>query len=325
MPMARRAKKICIIFTLLITLSLVLGGRASANTAIGVDPTKLQFALKAGEESSGKVRVSNEGDEPLDLISIYLADVGVDKEGETSFVVPTGYESPAKSPALWIKLSTASPTRVKYNLPYVKLATREFQDVNFWIDVPDDARPGDHTAFLFFEVRKLIGKGTGSAVAGRIGAKIKIRVAGSLVEKLVIDRLDLPAIVFGNTAPYVIGLRNEGNVDHKPTVTISILSGAERSNEVGVEADEVYAGNRANIKGEYWLGNFPGFRTVKVSAAYGSNFVDRTTQVFVVPYWLAMLTMVLALSLLYLAYRILRKGAREGSMDGDCGDLMSRR
>ncbi len=133
---------------------LLAGGNASATMSIGVDPGKFVFSLKPGSAASGKIRVSNEGDEPLNYVSIYVMNVSVGKDGKATYVKPTGYEPLHKSPAAWISLAAPDPTKVKDNMAYLSLDKGQAVDVRFTVRVPDLAKSGDSSAIIFFAERR---------------------------------------------------------------------------------------------------------------------------------------------------------------------------
>lgn len=267
-----------------LTAMLLVRGDAAATMSIGVDPGKFVFSLKPGSVASGKIRISNEGDEPLNYVSIYVMNVAVSKDGKATYVKPTGYEPLHKSPAAWISLAAPDPTKVKDNMAYLSLAKGQTADVRFTVRVPNLAKAGDSTAIIFFEVRRPVESGT--AVGGRIGSRVRIRVAGNVVEKLILDRFDIPDVVFGDAVEYGIGVRNAGNVDISPKMTISTLSSGKRIGVLRVKPSYIYAGERIDITGKYPVGNAPGMRTLKLSIAYESDSVDKIARVLVIPVWL---------------------------------------
>lgn len=302
----RRAIAIIILAGLFVPAA---SGSASAKMAIGVDPGKFEYNIKPGGTAEGKIRVTNEGDETLDFVSLYVANVVQKKDGKTDYAKPTGYEPVFKSPASWIYLAAPDPTKVKDNLAYVSLKQGEGVDVKFTVNVPDNARSGDHSALVFFEVRKPVTSGT--SVGGRVGSRIRVRVAGKVIEKLAIDRFDLPNLVFGSSIDYSVGVKNTGNVDIKPKISVFKVKGGERVSEKSPKSPYVFAGGRADVKDKYDLGSDFGIETVKVSIDYGENFVDRTAQVLVVPYWLAYLAGGVIACLGSLVWVLLRRRRRD--------------
>ncbi|MHB0975921.1 MAG: COG1470 family protein [Candidatus Aquicultorales bacterium] len=276
--------KLFILTIMALSFLSVSASPAFARMAIGIDPAKFEYSLKSGETVNGTITVTNEGDEPLDHVSLYVANIGI-TDGKADYVRPTGYEDPRRSPASWVLLSAPDRTKAKDNIPYVSLEKGGSVEVDFSIKIPDNLRPGDHNILIFFEAKQP-SKG-GTTIGGRLGAKIKIRTPGELVEKMAIDKIDFPSIVFGGAADFNLTLTNKGNVDLKPKVSLAVMEGARSTQRQSLREVYLYVGAKADTKGRYVFENMPAVRKVVVTAADGSVSAKRELTVFVVPWWVA--------------------------------------
>lgn len=307
----------------------LLPASAVAERTLGLSTGSFDLSLAAGGSADGDLVVMNDGDEPLDVL-VYSANQVVDATGTVTYEVPnrdTG--SFASNPASWISVSIPSSTQTLGNTPLITLDPGERAPVRFTLNVPKDAAPGDHQVLLFFEMMAPDDTPTGATakVAGRLGARIRVRVQGELIERMDVRPFGVRSPVLGSTMSWVFLLRNEGNTDKTVQVNLALLDGDENEVWSSVVASDtpVYAGTNLErsglAEGLPAIGRF----TARLTAEYpregssaGTTVSDRIVKdrvVWIVPLWLAIAIVVLvALALMYVSWRgAVRRATRKAS------------
>jgi hypothetical protein len=276
----------------------------------------VELALPAGGSAADRIAVANNGDEPLKAM-IYTSDVRYDEAGQPDYVRPTGETGEyLKSPASWLSLSLPAETQVIANTPYIELDPGEEIILDFEMRVPADAPPGDYNAIVFFEMfDDESASGTSSKISGRIGARIVVRVAGDVVERLEIAPFWVRGLVIGDSIPYEFTFANEGNVDKRyvPSLVVLDRSEAEVAREELEESAIVYAGNARKYSGALEVDRpLLGQYTLRAEMAYDSESDSATAQepteedrtFWIFPLWFAILViLVLAVPVLWLIWR----------------------
>lgn len=273
---------------------------------IGLSTGKFEFDVPPGQGGAGEIQVVNDGDERLDVL-VYAADQVIGEDGSISFTTPNIERPGEQGPASWLQLTIPEAESVIGNVPYIQLDPGESSAVQFAFTVPADAPPGDHQAVVFFHIREGSAgeedfSGAQTMITGRLGARITVRVAGSVVQQLTVRPFHIRGLVIGEFAPYAYVLRNGGNVDEDITARLQLLTGDENEQFATTLAEGLvtYAGANLDQNGTVKLDVPPGRYTARLlvehEAQDGSGVVltetsDRT--IWVIPLWLAILLVVL--------------------------------
>lgn len=302
---------------------------AGAERTIALSTGKIELSLPPGGRATDSFMVANNGDEPLKVL-VYTADATVTRDGTPKYERPSG--DPAqlpKSPASWLTLRLPAKTQVIANTPYVELEPGEEIEVKFELRVPAGAAPGDHNAVIFFEMfdDAATEAGATSLVSGRIGARVVVRVAGDIVDRLELAPYAVRTFVVGTKVPYSFTVSNTGNVDKRivPSLVVLDMSEAERMRSVIESNAVVYAGNAREYSGTLELQDVTfGRYILRAEIAYdketgtkpGATVPERLTKdrvIFVVPTWLVVaLVLILVLPVMWWVYRadMRRRSAR---------------
>lgn len=200
-------------------LALAVPAPAHAVRTLGVSEGVFEIALPPGGTFTGQFYGENAGDEDLPKIYVYAADIRYDERGNVSYVPVTKDISsdPATtltSGASWVHLSLPAETKMDFNAPWVSLAVGEQLPVGFTVSVPDKTPPGDYGVAVFLEMGSVDASSTGSvsAVSGRIGSRLRIRVLGEILQDFRFDFGGMPRILFGRDLPLDFLLDNRGNI-----------------------------------------------------------------------------------------------------------------
>ncbi|MCE5190558.1 MAG: hypothetical protein LLG08_02135 [Actinomycetia bacterium] len=274
------------------------------------------LSLAAGQSGKGELYVLNDGDETL-TVMVYAADQVVDSKGDITYSVPNrdkpGTETGAAS---WVQFQLPASTKAINNTPYLVLEPGDRVKLNFEVNVPAQSPPGDHQALLFFEMfdLKQALEGTGSTIGGRIGARLRVRVKGDLVERMDIKPFVADGLVIGDALRYTFVVRNDGNIDKLINVTAALLDSSENDklkSEV-VTDTSVYAGTTIERQGVLGVEGLIGKYTLRLTGEYpregGTSTLtdqivkDRTVWIF--PWWLAISAVaILGMLLIYASWR----------------------
>ena len=299
-------------------------GHAYAVRTIALSTGSFDFSTAPGGSGKGDLTVINDGDESMDVL-VYSANQTVDAKGAVTYTIPNRDSSGfANDPASWISVKIASTTRTIGNTPVISLAPGDRVAVHFTFTVPTTAPPGDHPLLLFFEMLNSDEKTSGATakVSGRLGARIRIRVPGDLVERMEVRPFSVRNLVLGQKMPWTFLILNEGNIDKSISARLALLDGNE--NEVwhsDVASDAVvYAGSNLERSGvASGLPTFGHFNA-RLTLQYpkdGDNArqnvqeqIVKTRSVWIVPIWLAVAVVVLVgLLLMYVSWRQAVKAA----------------
>jgi len=242
-----------------VTALLLYPGAAFATRTLGLSAGTFKFEVSAGQQVSGEVIVMNDGTEPLKVM-VYASDQKVDPKGGVTYASPTRADLNAENlPSAWATIKMPANSKSIGNVPYVDLAPRQRIPIRFSFLVPPDVPPGDHNVVFFFEsfVSPQPGQGARSVVAGRLGARVTLRVKGTLVNKLEVRPFVVPAWVIGNQVPYDFTVRNVGNTDQRIGARALLFDRVDNeiSRQTAIDGVVVFAGTNLEATGTVSGGN----------------------------------------------------------------------
>jgi hypothetical protein len=288
---------------------------------IGLSASKFEFEAQAGQVGEGTVWVSNDGDTPVS-VRVYAADQVIDEKGTATYVVPSLDTNMLQSPASWVTVSLPEDAKSLGNIPYVDMEPGERLQVDFDVEIPDSAVPGDHQSVLFFEMfdpNAATAPGS-TRVDARLGARIRTRVSGEIIEDVDVAPFRMPSYVIGSSVPYQFTVVNKGNVDQSVSARLAQLdsSDAEVAAEELMADTALFANSQLQKSGSFEVAS-PAIGPTRFNLALsypsqtpGANglvkSVEKTRVVWVVPPWLPIALG--ALLLLFLAAAIWAAGRR---------------
>ena len=290
---------------------------AAAVRTVGLSTATFDFSLAPGQTGEGEVIVSNNGDEDIDVL-IYASDQLVAEDGSISYEVPSATQSVGLgTPATWMRMEVGAETKTLGNTPYVSLTPGEQIPVAFEIQVPDGAPSGDHQLFIFFEMFGGVAdsEGPSANVTGRIGARISIRVAGEVIERMDVRPFVTKGFVLSRVAPYTFVVRNEGNIDKDVDARIIILDGdlQEVVSSLVTSGTPVYAGTNFEQSGAVETGKqLFGHYTMRLEVSYpregseigATDVITVDKGIWFIPLWLVVaLILILGSVAIWLSWR----------------------
>lgn len=189
-------------------------------TANPLEPMSFGFfvnSIEPGDEVAEHARVFNEGSDPIRLL-IHVTDATTAINGGTAF--GSGAE-PQTQAASWISLDVSE----------LELQPGENQIIEFAIDVPEDAEPGEYIAGLVVQAKpediensEDDGTQFGVNVIYRVGVAVVIDVPGPRVTNLIVADLHIRDITDEGTLLSVV-VENTGNVMVRGTGSFTVTSG----------------------------------------------------------------------------------------------------
>jgi hypothetical protein len=285
-----------VVFTLFAGPSSALAVRT-----LGLSAGTFHFDLAAGKKAGGEVTVMNDGTEPLKVM-VYASDQKVDSKGNVTYQTPNRADLQSLTlPSSWTTVKMPANSKALGNIPYLELKPKARVPVKFEIAVPPTVPPGDHNVVIFFEAFETpeSGQVTQSTVAGRLGARVTLRVKGEFVRRLEVRPFNVPAYVIGGQVPFDFTVRNVGNLDQRVGARVLLLD--RGSNEiqrktvidgVTVFADTNYEATGTLLAEKMPVGPFqvridvsPVDDTGKATDS-GANTITQSHDVWLVPYWL---------------------------------------
>lgn len=299
-----RLTAVLLLGTLLVA---ALPSAAVAEKTLGLSTSKFEFSVGAGQGGTGDLLVLNDGDESLQVL-VYSANQVVNEKGEITYEIPNR-NSPGfgQDPASWISVKTPTSTKTIGNTPLLELEPGDRVPVEFDFTVPEQVAPGDHQVILFFEmVGEAENTGAPTAViAGRLGARVRIRVQGQIVEQMDVQPFSIRNLVIGDAVAYTFIIKNDGNVDKVVNGRLLLLDGDENevfSSDVATET-VIYANTNAEytgvIKPDVVLGKYTARLVIdylREGASPGQEVGDSVVKdraIWIFPLWLVIVVIVI--------------------------------
>lgn len=219
--------------------------QAFATKTLGLSSGSFRFDVAPGGSASGQVVISNDGNEPINVL-VYAADQAVDASGNVTYTTPNRSDlNLLAKPSSWAQITMPASSKSFGNTPYVVMQPGDQIPIKFTFTIPPDVAPGDHDAMLFFEMFDLPkpGSNTQSQVSGRLGARVTLRVSGTISESLEVRPFVVPQVVVSSSVPYALTVRNNGNVDERVTTNVYLFdrNGTQLSKQQPIKARLVFA------------------------------------------------------------------------------------
>ncbi|WP_158564033.1 WxL protein peptidoglycan domain-containing protein [Jiangella anatolica] len=277
------------------------------------DRAAFEYTLDPGTTISDVVAVSNYTEAPLTL-DLYASDAVRNTQG--GFDLLPAADEPVDVGS-WVDLGE----------PAVTIPARSRVDVPFRITVPADATPGDHAGGIVAGLTTQATGGAGGQVAvdRRVGARIYLRVTGTLEPSLTVDDVHVAfdGLPLGQPGAVRVDytVRNEGNLRlaGRPALRVAGPFGLGERTWTGDPLPELLPGDSisgsAVVDGVWQLGRLDVEVEIRPETS-GSQVLDPApppgtfaTRLWVVPWVPLALLAALALALVWRRRRRRRRGA----------------
>lgn len=253
-----------------------------------VSPVIEELTLDPNTQVDKSISVTNQGDHNL-KIRVYVAPYSFLSESSSSdFETQTEYTQIYH----WIKIQDQNANyqeETEYNIAPHASAT-----INYRVEVPASAPGGSQHACLFVEtIPDETANQNGITTISRAAIKIFATVSGDTLKDAEVSNYHSSSVVIGGNISAKANVKNIGNVDIKPTLTLRVnaLNGETVFNETTITA--VFPEQDNEIKIDWPETPQFGIYNVKASLnALGENTLIEKT-VFVFPVWFLILVIII--------------------------------
>lgn len=175
-------------------------------------PPSVQQALDPGGIKEGVMKVINDSSEPLTFTASVQDYIVEDSKG-TPKVLPPNVLSNKYSAASWIGVSPSTFT----------IAPHEKQILNYYVQIPNDARPGGHYAVVIFNPTNSAGvEGSGASVETKLGTLFYLSVNGQIQQQSLVSRFFANSFQEYGPVKILTQIKNLGDLHVKPLGSIQI-------------------------------------------------------------------------------------------------------
>ncbi|MBM7773233.1 hypothetical protein JOD54_003437 [Actinokineospora baliensis] len=178
----------------------VTWGVRPADSTLGQNRPNFAYSVAPGAELTDALLVSNHEQRAL-TFAVYAADAFTTSSGQLD-LKPAG------------ETSTDAGSWVRFDAPTITVQAGQTASVPFTVSVPATATPGDHSGGVVTSLR--VESGSGVTVDRRLGARMHLRVAGTLTPKVEVQDLKVeydgtPNPVGKGTTTVTYTVANTGN------------------------------------------------------------------------------------------------------------------
>lgn len=265
-----------------------------------VVPPTVDRIMNPGETAEGVLKIVNDSAAPL-TFTVSVQDFVVEDTKGTPTLLPVATLEKKYSAAAWIGVTPQTVT-VKPN---------ERKELNYYIQIPSDARPGGHYAAVVFTPNTVLNVDTtGTAVQTTIGTLFLLRVKGNITEKAEVSSFKTPW--FHEYGPIKIQtqIKNFGDLHIRPAgvITLRNMLGM-KSAMVKLDEHNVFPGAARDFENMVGKKFMFGRYTATLVATFGVNNQYQLTQriaFWVIP-WRLILVLILLIVAGVLGYKYWKK------------------
>lgn len=227
-----------------------------------ITPPTVEQNLNPGQNAEGVMKVINDSPSPLSFTVITQDFIVEDTKG-TPELLPPNTLNKKYSAAAWVGVSPNSFT----------IERGKQQILNYYIQVPADARPGGHyTAVVFKPDSPIKIAGSGAAVNTVLGTLFEIGVNGDIKESAKVVRFSGNSFLEYGPANIFTQIINLGDLHIKPkgTITLSNMLGMKVS-ETKIKEANIFPGAARDLNTSVGSKVMIGRYKATLLASYGKN------------------------------------------------------
>lgn len=302
------AKSFLLTFT--ISFCLILSAKfifaqttAESTRTIIVSPPTVTDAVDPGAKKEGKMKITNTS--PTDTLTF--------KAVVRDFIVEDTIGTPLVNVDMTGKEKYAASSWVGVYPATFTIAPGKTQEIDYYIQVPSDARPGGRYAAVVYEPQERLDvEGTGTGVETHIGTLFIFRVNGDITENATVQtfKTDKSLYEYG-PADVITQIANFSDSHIKPQGTITLKNIIGQTVEtVNLEEHNIFpeaVRDFSNTVGKKYMF---GLYNVELRATYGTNnnlTLFAATSFFVFPWKIAAIVVLIVIVLVLLLIFLRRK------------------
>jgi hypothetical protein len=273
---------------------------STAANSFGSDRQNYSYTVNPGGQVEDGLKVVNNGKTPLEL-AVYAADAYTTDQGKVDLLTP---DTKSTGVGAWVHADRQN----------VQVAAGKSVQVPFTINVPADAKPGDHLGGIVTSLKQ------GTDVDRRLAIRIHLRVSGDLKPTMSVDDLKV-RYTGGRNATVTYTVHNTGNaiLAARPSTSVAGPFGMWRAEGQQADSPQLLPGETWKVSTEVH-GVTPALRltgTVTLlpllTDAAGSTGpltpTSTTTHAWTTPWWLPFALLAALVLLLLVVRRLTRKRA----------------
>ena len=274
-----------------------------------VSPARQEILLDPNEKTTVNVKFLNQGEAPVSGF-VKVADFLVDNiDGIPKILDDASQASPKYSASTWITSSTDKVT----------IASKDNVQLQFSIQVPQNARPGGRYVAIYFEPEGIVpqNKGTnqeaGSGTSTRLASLLYIRISGDITEQAIASRFF--ANPFSEFGPIMVetDILNRGDYHIRPKGVLALINPfGSMIAQIKIKEENIFPDTLRTFKSEIGKKWMLGRYKLALTAGYGNTgqSITRSLYIWVVP-WRIILIIILSLFILWFIIKNMKK--RSGS------------
>lgn len=298
-----RSKKISfLILFFFLTSCLILLTKASAQETFRtytISPPTVSQKLDPGQTAEGTLKVINDTDHDLTFTAT-VKDFIVENNIGTPVFLPNNSLSNIYSAAAWIGVTPDTFT----------IKSHAKQDLNYFIQVPKNARPGGHyAAVLYSPATNVKVEGTGATVNTQAGSLFYVTVNGPVKESASVTKFFANA--FQEYGPVKISsqIKNSGDLHIRPNGYVTVSDMLGRKAVLPLSEFNIFPQAARDYENQFGGNLMIGRFKAELLASYGvnNNLPLTATLYFWVFPWKIAVVVILILVALILGYMYYRK------------------
>ena len=269
-----------------------------------ISPPTVSQKLDPGQKAEGVLKVFNNTDQDL-IFTANVRDFIVEDTIGTPEFLPANTLSDKYSAAAWIGVTPSTFT----------VKPHQQQELNYYIGVPANARPGGHYAAVTYTPSVSIGvSGTGASVNTQAGSLFYIQVNGPIHEQALVSKFFANPFQEYGPVNILTQLKNLGDLHITPQGTITV-TGLFFNQTQNLPTHNIFPEAARDFSNTFGQSLMIGPYKAVLLASYGTanNLPLMATVSFWVFPWRVTLVVILAAVALILAALYLRKRKKDGS------------
>jgi hypothetical protein len=265
-----------------------------------VSPTAVERSFDPGGYAEGAMSIINDSPDPL-TFTASVRDYIVEDTNGVPNILPPNELSNKYSAASWIGVAPATFT--------VPSKTR--QTINFYIQVPKDARPGGHyAAIILTPSNGTETPQTGAVVQTQIATLFYIAVNGDIKESATVSSFLTENLQESGPVKIFTRITNLGDLHIKPKgyITVSNMFGRPVYT-LPVEGKNIFPGKARDFETSFGGKNMFGRYKADLAVKYGKNGslpLEATIYFWIIP-WRLLLVIALVIVALVLGFLVYKK------------------
>ena len=298
-----RLKKISfLILFLLLTSFLLLLTRVNAQEAIRtitVTPPTVSVTGNPGYYTEGTMGIINDSDSPI-TFKAEMHDFIVQDNAGTPEILPANTLMTTYSAAAWMGVTPQIFT----------IQPKKRQNLNYFIQIPANARPGGHYAAVVFAPAnaKSTVENTGSQVNGQVGTLFSVAVNGPIKESASVTKFFTNSFQEYGPVNILSQIKNYGDLHIRPMGYITVSDMLGRKAILPLKENNIFPQAARDYENQFGTSLMIGRFKAELLASYGVNNnlpLEATVYFWIFPWKIVVVTILIAIAIIlgFMYYR----------------------